>query len=96
VVITTGGKKIEIERSKDFLLEPGGAVNVSTRESIGIPRDHICRVGATWRFGDVGIVTSLGCQVDPGFRGRLRFSAKYWRRPIPHARWRVDCQQSKL
>ncbi len=73
VVVTTDGKKIDIERGKGFLLERGSAVNVSTRESIGIPRDYVGRVGAAWRLGGVGIVTSLGCQIDPGFQGRLRF-----------------------
>ncbi len=72
-IITTAGEKIDITDGQIFVLKIGHAVNVSTREWIALPRDYIGRVGAMTRLASLGIMTSHGFQVDPGFQGNLQF-----------------------
>ena len=72
-VITTAGEKLDISDGQSFVLKGGRTVNVSTRESIEFPRDYIGRVGAMTSLAKIGIMTSHGFQVDPGFQGNLQF-----------------------
>ena len=72
-IITTTGEKIDVTDGQVFALGAGRAVNVSTREWIALPRDYIGRVGAMTSLASLGIMTSHGFQVDPGFEGNLQF-----------------------
>jgi deoxycytidine triphosphate deaminase len=72
-VITTEGEKLDISDGHSFILKGGRTVNVGTRESIEFPRDYIGRVGAMTSLAKIGIMTSHGFQVDPGFQGNLQF-----------------------
>ncbi len=72
-IIAAGGKRISLARGKAFVLRPGHAVIASTLESIEFPRDYLGRIGATPRLSGHGIILTYGLQVEPGFKGRLRF-----------------------
>lgn len=72
-VIPTGGEQVDIDRAKGFVLAPGAAVSASTVESIELPRDYFGRPGATSALGQHGVIASTDFQIEPGFKGRLRF-----------------------
>ena len=72
-VLAAGGKRISLARGKAFVLRPGRAVIASTLESIEFPRDYLGRIGATPSLSGHGIILIYGLQVEPGFKGRLRF-----------------------
>ena len=72
-IITTAGERIDVTDGQVFALEVGRAVNVSTKEWIALPRDYIGRVGAMTSLASLGVMTSHGFQVDPGFEGNLQF-----------------------
>ena len=72
-VITTEGEKIDISDGERFVLKGGRTVNVSTKEWVEFPQDYIGRVGAMASLARIGIMTSHGFQVDPGFKGNLQF-----------------------
>jgi deoxycytidine triphosphate deaminase/addiction module HigA family antidote len=72
-IITTTGDKVDITAGQVFALKTGRTVNVSTKEWIALPRDYIGRVGAMASLASLGIITSHGFQVDPGFEGNLQF-----------------------
>lgn len=68
-----GGKRIDINRGKGLLLEPGRAVNASTQERIELPLDYLGRVGTVGRLAINGIVASHAFHIGPGFKGRVDF-----------------------
>lgn len=72
-ILTTEGKKIDISDGQSFRLEAGRTINVSTREWIKLPGHYIARVGAMNSLARIGIMTSHGFQIDPGFEGHLQF-----------------------
>jgi dCTP deaminase len=72
-VITGDGDKIDISDGQSFVLKGGRAVNVSTKEWVEFPQDYIGRVGAMASLAGLGIMTSHGFQIDPGFKGNLQF-----------------------
>ncbi len=72
-VITADGDKVDISRGARFLLKGGRAVNVCTKERLEFPNDYIGRVGARASLAKLGIVTSHGFQIDPGYKGNLQF-----------------------
>ena len=73
VLITAEGKTINIGGGQSFTLKGNRAVNVSTRERIELPQDYIGRVGAIASLATIGIFTSIGLQIAPGFSGHLQF-----------------------
>ena len=72
VIAGKGGKAVS--GVKELLLSAGATAQVSTKEQVDLPRDYMARAGATARLSRSGIVTSLGLCIEPGFKGRLRFS----------------------
>lgn len=72
-IITTDGDKIDVSDGQAFALKGGRAVNVCTKEWIELPQDYIGRVGAMASLAKLGLMTSHGFQIDPGFRGNLQF-----------------------
>lgn len=73
IVTLSGGEQVNIAGAKGFVLAPGAAVSASTMESIELPRDYYGRPGATGALGRHGIIASTDFQIEPGFKGRLRF-----------------------
>ncbi len=67
------GGTVKISHGKGFLLEPGRTVIATTHEHIEFPFDYFGRIGIVDRLGDLGIIGSHAFQVEPGFRGHLRF-----------------------
>jgi deoxycytidine triphosphate deaminase/addiction module HigA family antidote len=72
-VIVADGEKIDISDGQSFVLKGGRTVNVGTKEWIEFPQDYIGRVGAMSSLAKLGIMTSHGFQIDPGFKGNLQF-----------------------
>jgi deoxycytidine triphosphate deaminase/addiction module HigA family antidote len=72
-VTLPGGKEVSLAGTKDFMLAPGAAISASTQETIELPRDYYARPGAASALGRLGIVASTDFQLEPGFKGRLRF-----------------------
>jgi len=72
-VITTASEKIDVTGGRGFMLRSGGSVHVSTKERLALPRDHIGRTGTTIDLARLGLMTSQGVQIEPGFRGHLHF-----------------------
>jgi deoxycytidine triphosphate deaminase/addiction module HigA family antidote len=71
-VITGDGDKVDVS-DQGFVLKGGRVVNVSTKEWVELPQDYIGRVGAMASLASLGIITSHGFQIDPGFKGNLHF-----------------------
>ena len=80
-VITTEGEKVDITEGQSFILKGGRTVNVSTKEWVEFPQDYIGRVGAMTSLAKIGIMTSHGFQIDPGFKGNLQFCIFQCQRP---------------
>lgn len=72
-VTLASGEEVNIAGARDFALAPGGAVSASTKETVELPRDYYARPGAASALGRLGIVASTDFQLEPGFKGRLRF-----------------------
>jgi addiction module HigA family antidote len=72
-VITTDGDTVDISGGQGFTLKPQQTVNVCTRETVEFPLGFVGRVGAMTELAKIGIITSHGFQVDPGFKGSLQF-----------------------
>src|SRR5665647_303312 len=72
-IITTDGETLDITDGQSFILKGGRTVNVSTKEWVEFPQDYIGRVGAMTSLAKIGIMTSHGFQIDPGFKGNLQF-----------------------
>lgn len=72
-IITTDGETLDITDGQSFILKGGRTVNVSTKEWVDFPQDYIGRVGAMTSLAKIGIMTSYGFQIDPGFKGNLQF-----------------------
>ncbi|MBI3703118.1 MAG: helix-turn-helix domain-containing protein [Rhizobiales bacterium] len=72
-LITPEGKKINIGGGHGFTLKHNCTVNVSTKERIELPPDHVGRVGAIMSLAKNGIFTSAAFQLAPGFNGHLHF-----------------------
>jgi dCTP deaminase len=73
VLITAEGKTINIGGGRSYTLKGNRTVNVSTKERIEFPQDYIGRVGAIMNLAKIGIFTSVGFQIAPGFSGHLKF-----------------------
>jgi deoxycytidine triphosphate deaminase len=73
VVLTTGGKKIDISDKRGFTLKRGESVSASTRERVEYPMNYVGRVGTGKVAAQRGIITSHGFQIEPGFKGNLQF-----------------------
>lgn len=76
-VRTSGGGLVDIARAaargKAFELAGGASVQASTLENIELPRDYLGRVGVVAQLCEHGILASTPFQIEPGFKGRLRF-----------------------
>lgn len=72
-LITNEGKKIDISDGQRFVLKSNCAVDVSTNEWIELPQDFVGRVGSITSLANLGLLTSVGFQVAPGFKGHLQF-----------------------
>jgi deoxycytidine triphosphate deaminase/addiction module HigA family antidote len=72
-VVTTAGDKVDIAGGQPFVLRSGRTVNINTRERIALPRDYIGRAGTVSDLASLGVMTSQGFQIEPGFSGHLHF-----------------------
>jgi dCTP deaminase len=73
VAVTASGERLDIGAGQSFVLPGGQMVGVSTREWIAFPENYLGRVGAITALARIGVMTTHGFQVDPGFRGNLQF-----------------------
>lgn len=72
-VLTTQGRKKDISDGQGFTLRRGASVGVSTREWIELPMNFVGRLGTKPSLAQAGVMTSQAFQIEPGFRGSLRF-----------------------
>lgn len=72
--IVAGRQTVNIERKKGFSLAPGRAVSATTVESIALPHDYLGHVAAAAGLARHGIVAVHAFQIEPGFKGRLKFN----------------------
>jgi deoxycytidine triphosphate deaminase/addiction module HigA family antidote len=72
-VVTTATEKIDFADGQGFVLRSGNAVHASTRERIALPFDYIGHAGNTPELAGLGLMTSQGLQIEPGFKGHLHF-----------------------
>jgi dCTP deaminase len=73
-IVIVGGDRMTVARGKEFILEPGQAISASTIESIDLPRDYVARAAAAACLSARGLIASSGLRIEPGFKGRLKFS----------------------
>ncbi len=71
-VTTTDGGKVNLADGKVFVLKSGHTISADTKEWIALPQDYIGRACAVTRLAGLGIMTSHGFQIEPGFNGNLR------------------------
>jgi deoxycytidine triphosphate deaminase/addiction module HigA family antidote len=72
-ITTTAGDRVDINDGQTFVLRSGRTVNICTRERIALPRDYIGRAGPVSDLAGLGVMTSQGFQIEPGFNGHLHF-----------------------
>ena len=72
-LVTADGQQIDISDRESFTLKRNRTVSASTRERIELPQDHVGRIDAIINLAKVGLLTSAGCQIAPGFGGHLQF-----------------------
>jgi deoxycytidine triphosphate deaminase/addiction module HigA family antidote len=72
-VLTADGRQIDISEGPGFPLKPNHAIMVATREWVSFPRNYLGRVGGMSSLARLGLITSHGFQIDPGFEGNLHF-----------------------
>jgi addiction module HigA family antidote len=71
--IVSGGDRIDLARKKVLSLGPGRAVRATTAEIVELPYDYLGRFGAVARLTAGSVILSGELQVEPGFRGPVRF-----------------------
>jgi addiction module HigA family antidote len=71
--IVIGARTIDLGRARHVSLEPGAALRGSTVELIELPYDHLGRFGAVARLTAGSVILSGDLQVEPGYRGPVRF-----------------------
>lgn len=71
--ITTSSEGIIDLESKDFfVIKPGDFALFITKEYIELDNQHTARIGLRSKWAMQGISATLGPQIDPGFKGRLK------------------------
>lgn len=71
--LTTSSNGLVNIEAKGFLeLRPGDFGIIMTREIIEFDSSHVARIGLRSRYARKGIIATVGPQVDPGFKGRLK------------------------
>lgn len=68
---TTEKKIIRIDQQGLLTLKPGDFGVVTTFEIIGLSKTIVGRFGLKSKYARMGLVASVGPQIDPGFNGRL-------------------------
>ncbi len=71
-ISTTSGGKVDVEGKGFFELRPGDVGILLTRESLEFDASHTARIGLRSKYARKGVIATVGPQVDPGFRGRLK------------------------
>jgi len=71
---TIDGDKIDLARGRTFALKGSCAISACTKERIELPHDHVGRIGAIADLATRGVLTSVGFQIAPGFRGHVAFT----------------------
>lgn len=71
---TTEKKIIRIDERGVFELKPGDFGVVLTHEILTLPKNMVARFGLKSKYSRMGLVGSVGPQIDPGFNGRLFIS----------------------
>jgi len=73
-ITSDSGVKRRVESGEQLVIPPGQFALLLTEESVRIPTDAIAFISikAGYKFG--GLINVSGFHVDPGFRGRLKFS----------------------
>jgi dCTP deaminase len=72
-IVTAEGQETDVSDGQIFVLKSNHSVVVSPKEWLEFPVDYVGRVGAMARLARIGLITSHGFQIDPGFRGNLTF-----------------------
>ncbi|WP_343486276.1 deoxycytidine triphosphate deaminase [Allomuricauda sp. d1] len=67
-------KTILNENNSQFELKPGQFALLMTKETLNIPTGFIGFISLKFGFKKRGLVNISGFHVDPGFKGRLKFS----------------------
>lgn len=71
-ISTTSKGKVNVETRGFFELRPGDFGILLTRESLRFDASHTARIGLRSKYARKGVIATMGPQVDPGFRGRLK------------------------
>jgi len=74
LITSTGGTKRTHKEGDQVLIPPGQAALLITEEELRIPRDVLAFISIRASRKISGLVNVSGFHVDPGFRGRLKFS----------------------
>jgi dCTP deaminase len=74
LITSSGGTKRNHQAGEQVLIPPGQAALLITEEELRIPRDVLAFISIRASRKISGLVNISGFHVDPGFRGRLKFS----------------------
>ncbi|WP_419552876.1 dCTP deaminase [Candidatus Poriferisodalis sp.] len=74
--LLTGEDKIryELSEGEEFIIPPGQFAQLLTEEVVRVPADALGLISMKSKIKTLGLVNVSGFHVDPGFKGRLRFS----------------------
>lgn len=74
VFITTDGVKKMLKADEQIKIPPGQFALLLTEESVQVPDDLIAFISMRYGIKFRGLTNISGFHVDPGFKGRLKFS----------------------
>lgn len=74
VFVTLENTKRDLKDNEQLAIPPGQFCLLITEETIKVPNDAICFISIKAGIKFRGLVNISGFHVDPGFKGRLKFS----------------------
>ncbi len=71
-ITTSSGTIIDIKKAGFLELAPGDFGTILVYEGLEFDNQHVARFGLRSYYSRKGIVASIGPQIDPGFKGKLK------------------------
>lgn len=75
IYVSTDDLPRRLKPREFFIIHPGDFVLLITREQLQIPNDVMGFISMRFRYKQKGLINVSGFHVDPGYKGRLIFSA---------------------
>jgi len=67
----SAGEVINIQKVGSFEIQPGDFAIIMTHEKLQLPNNMLGRLGLRSAYARMGLLATVGPQIDPGFEGKL-------------------------